>query len=58
MSTLILSLGKVAVLLSPVMPQTSQKILQALCLDVPEQNWFNLKVQLKIRKPLFPQLEF
>ncbi|MGB9763177.1 MAG: methionine--tRNA ligase [Minisyncoccia bacterium] len=58
MSTLILSLGKVAVLLSPVMPQTSQKILQALCLNVPEQNWFNLKVQLKIRKPLFPQLEF
>ena len=58
MATLIISLGKVALLLSPVMPETSKKILQALCLNVPEQDWLNLKVQLKAREPLFPKLEF
>jgi methionyl-tRNA synthetase len=57
LSTLILNLGKVALLISPVMPETSQKILEALSLNKPEQNWLNSKVQLKTQKPLFPKLE-
>jgi methionyl-tRNA synthetase len=57
LSTLILSLGKVSLLLSPVMPETSQKILEALNLNTLEQNWLNSKVQLKTRELLFPKLE-
>jgi len=57
LSTLILNLGKVALLISPVTPETSQKILEALGLNKLEQNWLNSKVQLKTQKPLFPRLE-
>jgi methionyl-tRNA synthetase len=39
------------------MPQTSQKILEALGLNKLEHNWLNSKVQLKTQKPLFPRLE-
>lgn len=57
LSTLILSLGKVALLLEPVMPITSQKILEALFLyNIPDKDWGNLKVLLKTTAPLFPKL--
>ena len=57
LSTLILSLGKVALLLRPVMPETSDKILASLGFkNIPEKNWHNLKVQLKILEPLFPKI--
>ena len=46
-----------ALLISPVMPETSKKILEALNLNKSEQNWLNSKVQLKTQKPLFPKLE-
>ncbi|MGC8651141.1 MAG: methionine--tRNA ligase [Minisyncoccia bacterium] len=59
LSTLILSLGKVALLISPVMPQTSETILKELSLFSSNENdWPKLKVKLKISKPLFPKLEF
>jgi len=58
MATLIISLGKIALLIAPVMPETSKKILEDLGLkDVSEKEWANLKVQLKAREPLFPKLE-
>jgi methionyl-tRNA synthetase len=58
LSTLVLSLGKVALFLRPVMPETSDKILASLGFkNIPEKNWQNLKVQLKIQEPLFPKLE-
>lgn len=57
LSTLILSLGKVALFLNPVMPETSEKILRELSLlNIPEKEWFNLKIQLKIHEALFPKL--
>ena len=58
LSTLILSLGKVALLLNPVMPETSDKILASLGFkNISEKDWQNLKVQLKTREPLFPKLQ-
>ena len=58
LSTLILSLGKVALLLRPVMPETSKKILETLGLsNSKETEWKNLKVRLQIGEPLFPKLE-
>ena len=58
MATLIISLGKVALLIAPVMPETSEKLLEALQLkNLAETNWQNLKVQLKSQEPLFPKLQ-
>lgn len=57
LSTLILSLGKVALLIRPVMPDTSEKILLALQLNnSTEAEWQNSKVQLKAVEPLFPKI--
>ncbi|MDQ5882743.1 MAG: methionyl-tRNA synthetase [Patescibacteria group bacterium] len=57
LATLVLSLGKVALLIAPVMPETSEKILEALQLkNLTETNWHNLKVSLKTGIPLFPKL--
>ena len=58
MATLIISLGKVALSIAPVMPETSEKLLEALQLkNLAETNWQNLKVQLKSQEPLFPKLQ-
>ena len=57
LSTLILSLGKVALLIMPVMPETSAKVLTCLGLkEVLEKDWSHLQVSLKIEPPLFPKL--
>ncbi|NMB92093.1 MAG: methionine--tRNA ligase [Parcubacteria group bacterium] len=56
LSTLILSLGKVALLIYPVMPETSQKILNLLSLNSRESEWHTFKVQLKTAPPLFPKI--
>lgn len=57
LATLVLSLGEVALLIAPVMPETSEKILEALQLkNLTETNWHNLKVSLKTGIPLFPKL--
>jgi len=57
LSTLILSLGKVALLIMPVMPETSAKLLTCLGLkEVLEKDWLQLQVSLKIEPPLFPRL--
>jgi len=54
---LILSLGKVALLIMPVMPETSAKLLTCLGLkEVLEKDWLQLQVSLKIEPPLFPRL--
>ena len=57
LSTLILSLGKAALLLNPVMPETSDKISTSLGFkSISEKDWQNLKVLLKTGIPLFPRL--
>ena len=57
MATLIISLGKVALLIAPVMPETSDKILASLGFkNISEKDWQNLKVSLKTGIPLFPKL--
>ena len=57
LSTLVLSLGKVALFLNPVMPETSDKILASLGFkNISEKDWQNLKVSLKTGIPLFPKL--
>jgi len=57
LSTLILSLGKVALLLRPVMPETSEKLLKALQLkNLAEIGWPKGKVVLKKSPALFPFL--
>jgi methionyl-tRNA synthetase len=57
LSTLILSLGKVALLLKPVMPETSEKLLKALQLkNLAETDWPKGKVVLKKSPALFPFL--
>jgi len=57
LSTLVLSLGKVALFLNPVMPETSDKILASLGFkNISEKDWQNLKIQLKILEPLFPKI--
>lgn len=57
LSTLILSLGKVALLLRPVMPETSEKLLEALQLkNLAETDWPKGKVVLKKNPALFPLL--
>jgi methionyl-tRNA synthetase len=58
LSTLILSLGKSAFLLSPVMPKTSDKILDFLSLEgQKEQDWNHLQVSLQKQESLFPVLD-
>jgi methionyl-tRNA synthetase len=57
LSTLILSLGKVALLLRPVMPETSGKLLEALQLkNLAETDWPKGKIVLKKSPALFPFL--
>jgi len=57
LSTLILSLGKVALLLLPVMPETSEKLLKTLQLkNLTETDWSKGKVVLKKSPVLFPLL--
>jgi len=57
MATLIISLGKVALSIAPVMPETSDKILASLGFkNISEKDWQNLKVSLKTGIPLFPKL--
>jgi len=57
MATLIISLGKVALLIAPMMPETSDKILASLGFkNISEKDWQNLKVSLKTGIPLFPKL--
>ena len=57
MATLIISLGKVALLIAPVMPETSDKILASLGFkNISEKDWQNLKVSLKTGIPLLPKL--
>jgi len=57
MATLIISLGKVALLIAPMMPETSEKLLNSLGFkNISEKDWSNLKVSLKTGIPLFPKL--
>jgi len=57
MATLIISLGKVALSIAPVMPETSDKLLNSLGFkNISEKDWQNLKVSLKTGIPLFPKL--
>jgi len=57
LSTLILSLGKVALLLRPVMPETSERLLEDLQLkNLAETDWPKGKVVLKKSSALFPFL--
>jgi len=57
LSTLILSLGKVALLLNPVMPETSERLLEDLQLkNLAETDWPKGKVVLKKSSALFPFL--
>jgi len=57
LGSLIYILANISLMLSPVMPETSQKILSKLSLiDISEKEWANLKVQLKAGEPLFPKI--
>ncbi|MFA5392539.1 MAG: methionine--tRNA ligase [Candidatus Paceibacterota bacterium] len=53
---LIYILANIALMLSSVMPQTSEKILKFLKLqDISKQDWLSQKVQLEKQVPLFPK---
>lgn len=56
LGTLIYILGNISLMLSPVMPQTSEKILKFLKLqDISKQDWLSQKISLKKQPPLFPK---
>lgn len=53
---LIYILANISLMLSPVMPQTSEKILKFLKLqEISKQDWLSQKVQLEKQVPLFPK---
>jgi methionyl-tRNA synthetase len=53
---LIYILANISLMLLPVMPQTSEKILKFLKLqDISKQDWLSQKVQLEKQVPLFPK---
>ena len=55
---LIYILGNISLMLSPVMPKTSEKILKFLKLQgISKQDWLLQKVLLKKQTPLFPKLD-
>jgi len=55
---LIYTLGNIALMLSPVMPKTSEKILRFLKLqEISKENWLSQKVVLKKQSALFPRLD-
>ena len=56
LGSLIYILGNISLMLSPVMPQTSEKILKFLKLqDISKENWLSQEVLLKKQQPLFPK---
>ena len=55
---LIYTLGNIALMLSPVMPKTSEKILKSLKLQsASKQNWLSQEVLLEKQSALFPKLD-
>jgi len=55
---LIYTLGNIALMLSPVMSKTSEKILKFLKLqNISKQDWLSQKVLLKKQPALFPKLD-
>ena len=55
---LIYILGNIALMLSSVMPKTSEKILRFLKLqEISKENWLSQKVVLKKQSALFPRLD-
>lgn len=55
---LIYILGNISLMLSPIMPKTSKKILEFLRLqNISKENWSSQKVLLKKQSPLFPKKE-
>jgi len=55
---LIYILGNIALMLSPAMPKTSEKILRFLKLqEISKENWLSQKVILKKQSALFPRLD-
>ena len=55
---LIYILGNISLMLSPVMPKTSEKILRSLKLQsVSKQNWLSQEVLLEKQSALFPKLD-
>lgn len=55
---LIYILGNISLMLSPIMPKTSEKILKFLKLqDILKQDWLSQKISLKKQLPLFPKKE-
>jgi len=58
LGTLIYILGNISLMLSPVMSQTSEKILKFLKLqDISKQDWLSQKISLKKQPPLFPKIQ-
>jgi len=54
---LIYILANISLMLSPVMPQISEKILKFLKLqDISKQDWLSQKISLKKQPPLFPKI--
>ena len=55
---LIYILGNISLMLSPVMPRTSKKILEFLKLqNISKEDWLSQNVSLKKQSPLFPKKE-
>ena len=55
---LIYILGNISLMLSPIMPETSKKILEFLKLqNISKESWLSQKVLLKKQSPLFPKKE-
>jgi len=56
LGTLICLLGNISLMLSPVMPKTSEGILKSLKLqNISKEDWLSQKVLLKKQPPLFPK---
>ena len=55
---LIYILGNISLMLSPVMPKTSEKILKSLKLQgISKQDWLSQEVLLEKQSALFPKLD-
>ncbi len=58
LGTLIYLLGNISLMLSPVMPKTSEGILKSLRLqNISKEDWLSQEVLLKKQSPLFPKKE-